>query len=566
MTALSELDILIGGVLITGFEGLEVGADFEDHYLKCPSGGFILFGRNAGSAAQVRALTDCLRDVALAHNPDHPTPLIGIDQEGGSLSPLRGIVSSLPGNMGLAATGDPEAARYAGYVTGCDLTTLGISLNFAPVLDLAREPLNPAVSTRSFGDDPDRAAGFGREYARGLVEAGVLFTVKHFPGHGVSPDDSHVSMPECLMSVEDRARQDLVPFVQAVKWPGAAFMATHVKFSAIDATRPASLSRDVITGLLRGKMGFDGVVLTDCLEMGGIRPSGSVPEAAVMAIEAGCDMVLVSHTRALQEAAFAAIRDAVRCGRLSVSRLEQSAARIGRWKQGRWATALGGSSPEFGTCWTGELLGERVVTYVPGGAAPGSTSEQSRERSSSESSEHSSSLTLVFGFGPIVLVTPDMGRITLAEDATDISLLKHELERHGIHCAMVRCSMTPDAGDIDHVISQITEASGDGGLCKNRPGEPCARVALVVRNGGTPSAQAAQAALAAAIESRADELGWVFALVGVRDPRETRDVQEALARRAPAFFTYSTEPIVLSALTRVLAGEASPRGVMPVGL
>ena len=564
MTVLSELDVLIGQVIITGFEGLEPDADFEGHYLRCPSGGFILFGRNARSATQVKALTDKLREVARTHNPACPVPLIGVDQEGGSLSPLRGIVPSLPGNMGLAATGDPEAARYAGYVTGCGLLSLGISMNFAPVLDLAREPLNPAVGTRSFGDDPDRVAIFGREYARGLAEAGVLFTVKHFPGHGSSPDDSHVSMPECPMSVEDLARQDLFPFVEAVKWPSAAVMVTHVKFTAIDETRPASLSRDVIEGLLRGKMGFDGVVLTDCLEMGGIRPSGSVPEAAVMAIEAGCDMVLVSHTRALQEAAFAAIRDAVRCGRLSVSRLEQSAARIGRWKQGRWATALGGSSPEFGTCWTGELLGERVVTYVPGGAAPGSTSEQSRERSSSESSEHSPAPTPVSGCGPIVLVTPDMGRITLAEDATDISLLKHELERHGIHCAMVRCSMTPDAGDIDHVISQITEASGDGGLCKNRPGEPCARVALVVRNGGTPSAQAAQAALAAAIESKADELGWVFALVGVRDPRETRALQEALTRRAPTFFTYSTEPIVLSALSRALAGEAGPRGVMPV--
>jgi len=549
---LSELDVLIGQVLIAGFEGLGLDADFEDHYLKCPSGGFILFGRNAASATQVKELTEGLCEVTRAHNPACPAPLIAVDQEGGSLSPLRGIASSLPGSMGLAATGDPEAARYAGYVTGCDLRSLGINMNFAPVLDLAREPLNPAVGTRSFGDDPDRVAIFGREYARGLAEAGVLFTVKHFPGHGSSPEDSHVSMPECPMSVEDLARQDLLPFVQAVRWPGTAVMVTHVKFTAIDETRPASLSRDVITRLLRGRMGFDGVVLTDCLEMGGIRPIGSVPEAAVMAIEAGCDMALVSHTRALQEAAFAAIRDAVRCGRLSVPRLEQSAERIRRWKQGRGATAAGGSSPEFGTRWTWELLGERVVTYVPGDAAPGSTSEQS------------SAPTPISGCGPVVLVTPEMGRITLAEDAGDISLLNHELERHGIHCAMVRCSMDPDAGEINHVVSQITAAGGGRDLCRSGSGEPRTRVALVVRNGGTTSAQAAQAALAAAIEAKADELGWVFMLVGVRDPRETRAVQGALARRAPAFFTYSTEPIVLSALSRALAGEAGPRGVMPV--
>jgi beta-glucosidase-like glycosyl hydrolase len=567
MATLSELDVLIGQVLITGFEGLEVGADFEDRYLGCPSGGFILFGRNATSAAQVRALTGCLRDVALAHNPDYPTSLIGIDQEAGSLSPLRGIVSSLPGNMGLAATGDPEAARYAGYVTGCDLTTLGISLNFAPVLDLAREPLNPAVSTRSFGDDPDRVAVFGREYARGLVEAGVLFTVKHFPGHGVSPDDSHVSMPECLMSVEDLARQDLVPFMQAVKWPGTAVMATHVKFSAIDATRPASLSRDVITGLLRGKMGFDGVVLTDCLEMGGIRPIGSVPEAAVMAIEAGCDIALVSHTRMIQEAAFVAIRDAVQSGRLSVSRLEQSAERIRRWKEGIGALAAHGRLPGFRTGWTYELLGERVVTYLPGQADSGPIPVHP----SAQPSGQPWAQARLFGHGPIVLVTPQMDRLTPAEDAADISLLKHELERRGISCSMVGCSMDPDAGEIDRAVSQIAEAGCSLDLLRGGPGEPggpgeempCTRVALVVRNGG---ASLAQAALAAAIEARADELGWVFMLVSVRDPRETRDVQEALARRAPAFFTYSTEPVALSALSRVLAGEASPRGVMPVGL
>ena len=125
--------------------------------------------------------------------------------------------------------------------------------------------------------------------------------------------------------------------------------------------------------------------------------------------------------------------------------------------------------------------------------------------------------------------------------------------------------MDPDAGEIDRAVSQIAEAGCSLDLLRGGPGEekPCTRVALVVRNGGSSPAQAA---LAAAIEAKADELGWVFMLVSVRDPRETRDVQEALARRAPAFFTYSTEPIVLSALTRVLAGEASPRGVMPVGL
>lgn len=439
MTTLSELDFLIGQVLIAGFEGLELDSGFEDHYVRCPSSGFILFGRNAGHAGQVRALTDSLCGVVAACNPACGTPIIGVDQEGGSLSPLKGIVTSLPGNMGIAATGDPEAARYAGHVTGCDLRALGINANFAPVLDLAREPSNPAVSTRSFGDDPGRVGQFGREYARGLTEAGILFAVKHFPGHGSSPEDSHVSLPECRMSISDLMEQDLAPFAQAVRWPGSAVMATHVRFSEIDPARPATLSRAVITGLLRGEMGFDGVVLTDCLEMNGIRSIGSVPETAVMAIEAGCDIVLVSHTRVLQEAAFAAVRGAVRSGRLSLPRLEQSVERIRRWKRGIGAPAPRGPSSEFSTLWTPELLGERVVTYVPGDAASESAS--------------------VFGRGPIILVTPEMGQMTLAEDTTDISPLQDELERQGIRCARVRCSVNPDVVEIERVVSEMAGAN-----------------------------------------------------------------------------------------------------------
>ena len=260
------------------------------------------------------------------------------------------------------------------------------------------------------------------------------------------------------------------------------------------------------------------------------------------------------YTRA-HRAAFAAIRDAVRCGRLSLRDLSSCRASR-RWKQGRGANAAGGPFPEFATRWTWELLGRRVVTYVAGEAAPGSISEQS--------SEQWSEPTPVSGYGPIVLVTPEMGRITFAEDATDISPLRHELERYGIHCAMVRCSMNPDADEIHHVVSQVVAASGNRNLCRSGSGECRVRVALVVRNGGTTSAQAAQAALAAAIEAKADELGRVFVLVSVREPREIRAVQAALARRAPAFFIYSTESIVLAALSRVLAGEAGPKGVMPV--
>ncbi|MGE5592363.1 MAG: beta-N-acetylhexosaminidase [Betaproteobacteria bacterium] len=565
----SDVESLIGQLFITGLPGLEVDPDFEAHYSRCPCGGFILFGRNVHDSTQVKELTRALLHLASRHGSDFGPPLVAIDQEGGTLSPLKGLVSSLPGNMGLAATGDPEAARWAGYVTGRDLLSLGINTNLAPVLDLAREPLNPAVGTRSFGDDPRRVAQFGAAYANGLLDAGVRFVAKHFPGHGSVSEDSHFSLPECGMSKDDLVAEDAVPFIEVAKLPQAAIMVAHVRFTDLDPDRPASLSYSLVTGFLREELGFDGVVLTDCLEMGGVQGASSVPEAAVMAIEAGCDIVLISHTPELQEAAFEAMRDAVLSGRISLQRVERSIARIRRWKQGLAVAARASSPPTAAQGPSLNALGERVVTFVDG-EMPGSWA---------------------FGPGPLVLVTPAMDQITLAEDSMDVSPLLQELGTCGIRCARVCCSMDPDPREIEDVIS-LVEGSwramkrgtimGTGPHCMGAATEadcdrsgssgseslgtatsradgvavPLPRVALVVRNGGGAPGQAA---LAAALEPRSNLL-----LIVIRDPREARPVQAALSRRAPALFTYSTESIVLSTLARVLAGEASPKGVIPV--
>lgn len=552
----SDVRSLIGQLFITGLSGLEVDSDFEAHYSRCPCGGFILFGRNVRDPAQVKKLTCALSDLASRHASDFGPPLVAIDQEGGTLSPLRGLVTSFPGNMGLAATGDPEAARCAGYVTGQDLLALGINTNFAPVLDLAREPLNPAVGTRSFGDDPRQVAEFGVAYANGLLDAGVLFVAKHFPGHGSVSEDSHFSLPECKIPKADLVAGDAVPFIEVAKLPQAAIMVAHIRFTDLDPDRPASLSYPLVTGFLREEIGFDGVVLTDCLEMGGVRELGSVPEAAVMAIEAGCDIVLISHTPELQEAAFEAVRDAVLSGRISLERVERSVARIRRWKQG-FTVAARAFSPRVRVVAQSvslDDLGERVVTFVDG--------ETPR--------------LWTFGPGPLVLVTPAMDQITLAEDSMDVSPLLQELESRGVRCARVHCSMDPDPQEIQDVISLVEDSwramkrrtitgphpvgAAAGADCDRSESSgadvPLPQVALVVRNGGGAPGQAA---LAAALEAR-----WNLLLIGIRDPREARPVQAALSRRAPALFTYSTESVVLSALARVLAGEASPKGVIPV--
>ncbi len=522
----SYLDSLIGQMFVVGLQGLAVDAEFRESYLRYPFGGFILFERNVHDSEQLKELIADLNECASERHADYGEPLICVDQEGGNLSPLKKVVTSMPGNMGLGAAQDPEFARYAGYVTGRELSTLGINLNLAPVLDLARDPVNPSVSARAFSDNPEAVAALGEAYATGLQQAGVLFTAKHFPGHGSVTEDSHVTLPVSDATMDDLLHADLIPFKQVMRLPNCAIMASHVVFSELDPNLPASLSSVQVQRLLRGMLAFDGVVITDCLEMNGIRTIGQVPDVAVLAVEAGCDLLLISHTPQLQVAAFIAVRDAVRTGRISIDRIRQSVERTTRWKKAR--LSLMSLNPEFhlppGSYLTPESIGERVVTFAPG------------------------ETKWAFGHSPIILVVPEMKPLTPAEDPLDLAVLEDELMRQGLGCIRINCSMDPCHEEISKVIHRL-EAMTDND----------AGVALVVRN--PEGALKGQTALASAIQSIRNLL-----LICVREPRETRAVQDGLSRKAPAIFTYSTEYIALSSLARILVGYADAKGVLPVKL
>jgi beta-N-acetylhexosaminidase len=522
----SYLDSLIGQMFVVGLHGSAIDRDFQELNSRYPFGGFILFERNVADRKQLKGLISGLNDCTRARHPQYGEPLICVDQEGGNLSPLKKVVTSMPGNMGLGAARDPEIARYAGYVTGRDILTLGINLNLAPVLDLARDPVNPVVSTRAFSDNPKAVAALGKAYATGLQQAGVLFAAKHFPGHGSVTEDSHTTLPVSDATIDELLRADLVPFKELMSLTNSAIMTSHVVFRKLDPDRPTPLSPVLVEEFLRGELGFDGVVITDCLEMSGIRKIGPVPEVAVMAVEAGCDLVLISHTPKLQEAAFLAVREAVRTGRISVDRIKQSVERIIRWKKAGFAlTAL---KPEFnltsGINLTPESIGEKVVTFAPG------------------------ETPWTFGHDPIVLVVPEAKPLTPAENPSDLAILEDELRRLGAKCIRINCSMDPGPEEVNKIIALISAMTDDD-----------AGVALVVRNPG--GALKGQTALASAIQSIRNIL-----LICVREPRETRAVQEGLSSKAPAVFTYSTEYIALSSLAQVLVGNADAKGVLPVKL
>lgn len=515
-----ELHSLVGQLLITGLPGTEIDGGFRERFVDCPSGGFTLFGRNVSDAASMRRLTSGIADAVGELSPGAGRPIIAIDQEGGSLSPARALVPSLPGNMGLGAANDTAAALSAGYITGLALHDLGITVNLAPVLDLASDPINPVVSTRSFGDDPVNVAFLGAAYADGLRRAGLMYTAKHFPGHGSVQEDSHSSLPTCNMPADELRERHMLPFREVMKVPNCAVLAAHVLYTALDPVWPASLSPRIISEVLRGEMGFDGVVLTDCMEMAAVRTVASVGEGAVRAVEAGADLVLVSHTPELQAEAFQALLKAVVSGRIPIDRVEASTRRIARWKE-RASVA----QPAVDGMWSQEQVSDAAVSFVAGDAEAEAAWQ--------------------FGRGRLVLVLPESERITLAEDADDAAALSEELVSAGVDAVCVRVAADPSADQIEGALAAIVGVAVDG-----------ARVALVVRNNGnSPS----QARLAAEIESR-----WPLLFVGVREPRETVVMQAALKRKAPAVFTYSTERAVLRTAAMVLAGAAPAIGVMPV--
>lgn len=318
----SDIRDLVGRILVAGFHG----SDVNDHARRLVRDNkirnIILFGRNVESLEQVRQLTQDLRSTAL-----HPL-LICTDQENGVVRRIAPDLPGLPGNMAIAATGKPELAYKVGSVTAKVLGWAGIDINLAPVLDINTNPRNPVIGVRSYGDDPQIVGEYGRQMILGLQDHGTMACAKHFPGHGDTSVDSHLALPVTQQSRERLERIELIPFLTAIEAGVKMVMSAHIVLPSIEPTfMPATLSFRVLTELLRGQLGYQGVILTDCLEMDAISKTMGVGEAAVQALHAGADMIMVSHRLEAQVEAADSIVQAVMDRRLSLQRLEQAAMR-----------------------------------------------------------------------------------------------------------------------------------------------------------------------------------------------------------------------------------------------
>lgn len=341
---------LAHGVIMVGITGTNVdpgGARF---------GGYLLFGGDGIPLPVIRSLTDLLRSEATI------PPLIAIDQEGGRVARLREGVEAMPAMMALGAADDIDLTTRAGEQIAFDLRRAGCTLDFAPVLDLAIEPNNTLIGTRSFGGDPQRVAALGIAFAKGLQGGGIIPCFKHFPGHGATAVDSHEALPLVIADEATLRARDIAPFA-AVSRDAPAIMSAHVVVRAFDAQRPATLSRRIANDLLRGELGFRGALVSDCLEMNAVAKSGSV-QAAVKALAAGADLLIFSHEIALAGAAAEAIELAVEQGQLALSRLEEAHERVSRLREaGSAPLPVDAFPPHPGI---GREIGRRAITVLRG--------------------------------------------------------------------------------------------------------------------------------------------------------------------------------------------------------
>ncbi len=317
----------IGQRLVAGLPGLTIDDDFRNLIKTHKIGNVILFARNIASVGQVKTLCSDLKKLILEETGI--PPFIGIDQEGGMVTRLSEDATNIPGAMAMAATGNPQFAYQGGLITAQELKALGINFDFAPVLDVNSNSENPVIGVRSYADNPEAVIQFGLPMMKGLLDGGIICAAKHFPGHGDTSLDSHLSLPSVDRSTEELQQIELAPFAAVIKAGIPAIMTTHILFPSLEPEElPATMSRAIITNLLKGSMGFKGLVVSDCMEMAAIQQYYGTVNGTVGAMQAGVDLILISHTASLAAQAAQAVQLAILNGSLDRKEMDESVDKI----------------------------------------------------------------------------------------------------------------------------------------------------------------------------------------------------------------------------------------------
>ncbi len=353
-----SIDELIGQTLCFGWDATSEGpaTQINDHALALVEemnvGSIVLMGRNH-TPNHIEAITNAISELQSRSK----IPLfIAVDQEGGVVNrftPIDSPFHQFPGNMALGAVAKGSsievarelAARQAA-IQAQELTQIGVNLNFSPVADVNNNPANPIIGVRSFGEDPEIVGELALVIAQTYQTNGILACAKHFPGHGDTSTDSHLALPTIDIGEERFENVEMVPFKKLIDDGVGAIMSSHIVFPLLDPDRPATMSSAVLTGLLRDKLHYQGLIITDCLEMDAIAKSPGTGKGAVAALCAGADIVLVCHTLSTQREVVRDIKAALVSGELSLGRLQESVTRILDAK-GRYLTDLTARKPDI---------------------------------------------------------------------------------------------------------------------------------------------------------------------------------------------------------------------------
>ena len=318
----------IGQLVVAGFAGVSLPVELRSIAREFDLGGVILFARNVEAPLQVAEVAYDVKQLSAI------PPWVSVDQEGGRVQRLRAPFTEWPPSAALGRYGEPELTARFARALARELRSVGITLDYAPVLDVHTNADNPVIGDRALSEDPAQAARLGAVFIRALQAEGVAACGKHFPGHGDTSRDSHLELP-VVEHDPDRLRQvELLPFRAAIEAGAAAIMTAHVRYPALDEAAPATLSRAVVTGLLRDEMRYDGLVVTDDLAMGAIAKHHAPAPAAIAAVAAGCDLLLLCEPEpATQVEVIEGLIHAIEDGSLPEPRVEEALARQRRARE-----------------------------------------------------------------------------------------------------------------------------------------------------------------------------------------------------------------------------------------
>ncbi len=511
---------------MVGFWGDTPSQEIIDLIQQHHIGNIILFSRNVRNARQVLELTQYLQRCAKEAGQPYPL-LIAIDQENGIVQRLGEAVTVFPGNMALGAIGSEQVAYEVALATGRELKALGINMNLAPVVDVNNNPANPVIGVRSFGEDPRQVARLGAAMVRGYHDAGLYSCLKHFPGHGDTSVDSHLALPTISYGLE---ALELVPFRSGIEAGADSVMIAHIAFPALveQDGLPATLSSAIIQGLLREKLNFKGVILSDCLEMRAISDTFGTERAAVMALQAGIDLVLVSHHYTRQRGSIEAIQAAIQAQELSPQVMQQAAEHVLRLKAGSLS-------------WNNLPTTTSISTYI-GCESHLSLQKQAYELSTTLIRNEDALLPLRLNSGErIVILSPQRNTMTMVEDryyADD--LLAEIVEQYHTPVSMLRVALDTTENAWAHLLQTTGEA--DIFIIATVNAHLDERQAVLVRY---------------LIASGRPVIG-----IALRNPYDL----QAFPQLRTYLVTYEYSRQALVAAVRVLFGEIQAQGKVPVSI